>query len=347
VTRPLALLAAALVVVAAPRARAEAPEKEADALFESGKRLRDAGQYADACPRFAQSKHLAPGVGISLHLADCYEHIGRTASAWAEFREAEKLAQKLKDKRAAIAGARARALEPKLKMLIVDLLPADRTQAGVELHIDSARVPLEEWNVALAVDPGDHTVSLSAPGREPRTFRAHVDDATPVVTVRTASDGPGTAAGPAATDIASGAAESAGVPGSAPADAPGSLPPAVADAPGAAAATPTAIAVPGEGPKSVEGPKTEAPKTDWPATALVGVGFLGVGVGAALLTASGSGPQDPTGSAVSAFAFGVGGAAFVSAFVVHFVLPRGKQAAVLAAPTPVPGGAAASLYGVF
>src|SRR5260370_35084814 len=60
----------------------------AEALFADGRRPVGAGEYAAACPQFAASQKLDPGVGTSLNLADCYERLGRWASAWAEFRSA-------------------------------------------------------------------------------------------------------------------------------------------------------------------------------------------------------------------------------------------------------------------
>ena len=95
----------------------------ADVLFEEGKRLRDAGMIQEACSKFAESQALAPGVGITLHLGDCYERLGQTASAWAEFTRAEKLAADQKDSREAVAHARAVALEPKLHQATVATAP--------------------------------------------------------------------------------------------------------------------------------------------------------------------------------------------------------------------------------
>jgi hypothetical protein len=112
-------LTAALCARAAPaHAQASAPSQatvaRADALFEEGKRLRGEGDIAAACAKFGESKRLAPGVGITLHLADCYERLGHAASAWVEYREAEQLARDRGDARVEVAGRRARALEPKL-----------------------------------------------------------------------------------------------------------------------------------------------------------------------------------------------------------------------------------------
>ena len=136
--------------------------------------LRSAGQDAQACPKFAQSKRLAPGVGVTLYLADCYERTGRTASAWQEFRDGEKLARERSDKRADVAAARAAALEPKLNRLTVEP-PGGEMKAGAEVQLDGRRVPPESLNVALAVDPGDHVVTFASPGQALLTLSAHVD----------------------------------------------------------------------------------------------------------------------------------------------------------------------------
>src|SRR5258708_3956605 len=85
-------------------------EARADTLFTAAKQLRAGGQVADACPMFAESKRLAPAVGVTLYLADCYERLGRTASAWDQFRDAERLAHERGDeKRASVAHGRAQA----------------------------------------------------------------------------------------------------------------------------------------------------------------------------------------------------------------------------------------------
>src|SRR4029078_12277038 len=59
----------------------------AQSLYDEGRQLMEQGKHADACPKLEASQKLDPGPGTQFHLADCYEHIGRTASAWALFLE--------------------------------------------------------------------------------------------------------------------------------------------------------------------------------------------------------------------------------------------------------------------
>src|SRR5580692_5602780 len=86
---------------------AQAEVGKADALFNAGRSLLEAGEYSDACPKFAESQKLAPGLGVTLYLADCYERVGRTASALAEFRRAIVIAAARGDRRQSIAEERA------------------------------------------------------------------------------------------------------------------------------------------------------------------------------------------------------------------------------------------------
>src|SRR5579872_2395088 len=176
---------AVLALVLGPTGAARAQTTDvarAETLFNAAKALLDAGQYVDACTKFAESKRLAPGLGVTLYLADCYERIGRTASAWAEFRSAEGLARERSDKRVDLARARAQALEGKLDRLTVSVAPTV-PQAGLQVLRDGAVVPPEEWGVPVPVDPGDHAVVVSSPGHPARTIAAHVDANKPTATV--------------------------------------------------------------------------------------------------------------------------------------------------------------------
>jgi serine/threonine-protein kinase len=194
------ILACALAVSAAAPSTARAQSKDdiarADALFNAAKALTDAGQFTDACAKFAESKRLAPGIGVTLYLADCYEHIGRTASAWSEFRSAEGLARERNDKRADVARAHAEALEPKLDRLTIIVAPTI-PQAGLQVLRDGVAVTREELGLPSPVDPGDHAVVVSAPGHAGRTFNAHVGPEAPSATVNIDSlDDPTTAPAP-------------------------------------------------------------------------------------------------------------------------------------------------------
>lgn len=160
----VASLLASLVSLASPRIVSAEGKSQADVLFDEGTALMNAGKYADACPKLEQSVKLDPGVGGMLWLADCFERAGRTASAYNEFRAAEKLAVDTKDPkgRDKVANKRAVALEPKLSKLI--LVPPTPVPAGLEITRDGERVDISQLGASVIVDPGSHDIVVSAPG---------------------------------------------------------------------------------------------------------------------------------------------------------------------------------------
>jgi len=162
----LALLSLPLLTSARP-ARADGAQEKAAAevLFEDAQRLVAAGQYDAACPKFAESARLARGVGVMLYLADCYEHQGRTASAWIMFRDAEDIANQRGDsKRAALAHGRAATLSPQLAGLLVSV-PTDAPIPGLVVKRDGEIVGAAQYGVSIPIDPGKHTIDAAAPGK--------------------------------------------------------------------------------------------------------------------------------------------------------------------------------------
>ncbi|HYQ27045.1 MAG TPA: hypothetical protein VER04_07495, partial [Polyangiaceae bacterium] len=84
----VALLGGALLFASNP-ARAQGPagsrRVQADLLLQQARALMDSGQVAAACAKFEASETLENRLDTLLHLADCYERAGRTASAWHAF----------------------------------------------------------------------------------------------------------------------------------------------------------------------------------------------------------------------------------------------------------------------
>lgn len=163
------LLAAAVVAttITAPsvaRAR-EDDVATAEALFSEANALVAAGKYAEACPKLAESQRIEPAVGTQFNLADCYEHLGRTATAFALYVDVARIARAAgKFERERVAKARAAELEPRLAHVrIVVQKPAP----GLELKVDDSIAPREKWQAPIPVDPGDHHVVAAAPSRTP------------------------------------------------------------------------------------------------------------------------------------------------------------------------------------
>ena len=166
--RALAPLVLLLTLGAARTSLAQtsaADKATAQALFDEGKRLMDAGQVAQACPKFADSERLDPGVGTMLNLAVCYEKNGQTASAWATYKDAASAAANAGEAaREKYARDHASALEPSLaKLTVAVATPVD----GLQVRRDGEAVPAASFGLALPIDPGDHTVTASAPHYKP------------------------------------------------------------------------------------------------------------------------------------------------------------------------------------
>lgn len=170
-----ALAVCACLVSAAPRttlaAEAAEPVAQTDAqaaartLFDEGRKLMDAEDYAAACPKLAESYRLNPGGGTLLNLALCHEKVGKTATAWAEFREAERLARRdERPDRAAFATEHAGKLESVLSHLRI-VVPAGARAAGLEVRRNGVLVGEGAWGESIPVDPGEQVVEVTAPSR--------------------------------------------------------------------------------------------------------------------------------------------------------------------------------------
>jgi tetratricopeptide (TPR) repeat protein len=158
-----------LVVCTASTARAEANPAKARELFQQAKELRSAGRYDAACAKFERSLALDVGIGTEFNLADCWEHVNRTASAHELFLKVVEHATALQQQdRAAVAQQRADALAPKLTRLALDV---GTPQPNLEIRVDNHVVAPAEWADGRAIDPGSHEIRVTAPRKVPWSVR--------------------------------------------------------------------------------------------------------------------------------------------------------------------------------
>ena len=162
------LAAALLLPSAEARADASAADKAAaEVLFDQAKLLLGQGKNEEACRKFEASQKLDPGIGTALFLADCYEKIGRSASAWAMFREAAAMAKAVgQSDREQIARARAGLLESKVPKLVL-VTDAVASVSGLEIMRDGTAIPVEVGSAEVPVDPGKHVIEMRAPKKKP------------------------------------------------------------------------------------------------------------------------------------------------------------------------------------
>lgn len=232
-------LSAPAVALAQPSAQDSAV---AQSLYDQARKLAAANQYSDACPKLEESQRLDPTPVTQFWLADCYEHVGRTASAWSSFldlaAEARRNGGPKAEEREKVAKDRANAIQPKLTQLVIDV-PAAVRVTGLVVKRDGEAVHDGQWGSPVPVDPGNHTIEASAPGKQTWTKTQDVEGVGQTVTVHV----------------------------DALADAPVAPPPAAGATPSGAPATPEAT--PSSSPLKTVG------------LIVGGVGIVGLGVGTA------------------------------------------------------------------
>jgi len=173
------MLSASAAVAFAPSVHAAPTEGEdgsregarmsAEAAFVEARALMREGRYTEACPLLERGFRLDPATGTRLNLAECMSRIGRTASAWLYYREAAAMAREARQaERETFARSRARELEGRLCRLVVHA-PAD---AHVER--DGQPVAPAALGLAIPVDPGEHVVRATFPGKTPFSTRLNV-----------------------------------------------------------------------------------------------------------------------------------------------------------------------------
>lgn len=161
------ILVSAIVLFVSSTASAQGGTAIAEGLFREGKKLLDEKKFSEACPKFEESARLDPSSGVELALGICYEGLGKTASAWAAYESAISLARRdnRKDREKA-ATAKAAALEPKLAHVTFHAPDAVANLPGLQLKEDNVVIGVAGWKDA-PVDPGAHTIEVTATGKKP------------------------------------------------------------------------------------------------------------------------------------------------------------------------------------
>jgi hypothetical protein len=162
--RARAVAAAFAVVCVTSRAHAT-DEAAGRVLFDEGRRLLEAGNVAEACPKFEEGMRVLPGIGMKYNLAECYERAGKLASAWAAFLDAASMAraQNFPD-REKVCHRRAAALEPELARIVI-VVSQEANVPGLVVRRDGAEVGHGQWTTGIPIDAGEHVILAEATGR--------------------------------------------------------------------------------------------------------------------------------------------------------------------------------------
>jgi hypothetical protein len=172
--KPIARCVFLLVsVMASVATAATADVVAADELLREGKALFEQKKFAEACPKLSESNRLDPSAGTMLALAICHEAQGKTASAWAEYGDAaDRGREEGHPEIERAAGTRRDAIEPKLPRLTI--VPSTLAAATVGLYVkrDGVFVAGADLGASVPVDPGEHHLEATAPGK--RAFTADI-----------------------------------------------------------------------------------------------------------------------------------------------------------------------------
>lgn len=138
--------------------------------FEEGRVAYEKLDYATALAAFSASLELLPSPNTRLYIGRCQRELGRLASAKASLdlaaREAHDRLVTTGEKRFAAteeaAKSEAAALDARVPRLTI-VLPKEQP-TGLLVSIDGKNLPLSALSAPLELDPGKHTILVSAPG---------------------------------------------------------------------------------------------------------------------------------------------------------------------------------------
>ena len=143
----------------------------AEQRFHEGEELFESKRYAEACAAFLESQRLEPKLGTLLNVAFCHEQEGKTATAWSEYNTAAAWAlQQARSDREKFAYDRATELAKRLPRVQLEL-PAGQV---VDVEVDGHPHTGARVTSMMYLDPGDHTIRVTAPNKKPFVATLHV-----------------------------------------------------------------------------------------------------------------------------------------------------------------------------
>jgi hypothetical protein len=153
---------------------------EADQFFRQGVADMKADNCPEAIPKFLNSQQLDPSAGTLVNLATCYARLGRSASAYRSFRQAQDLAEREQSAELAERAARGLArLAPTLTKLVI--VPP-RDAVGLSLKLNGEPIAASD-TALIPLDPGENTFEASMPGRDSWRHRLLATDRSATIVV--------------------------------------------------------------------------------------------------------------------------------------------------------------------
>jgi hypothetical protein len=172
------LLAGAIVAFAMLGAHVAHAEDSALAvsLFEKGIADMNAKKFDTACPAFAESYRLDPKPGALFTLAVCESEAGRVTSAHTHYEAFLRLYSELPAPLKLKNQKRMQVAQEQVKLLAIEIptvtlaLPAQAPQ-GTRIFLDEKEIDRASLSTPNSLDPGEHVVRVSVPGRTVREMK--------------------------------------------------------------------------------------------------------------------------------------------------------------------------------
>jgi hypothetical protein len=156
----LAIFALSSVPSVAQAAPLDPEVRAARQLFADAEKDEDAARWAEALDKLRRVAQVKLTAGVHYHIALCQEHLGQLAAALDQYTSAEGQARSENAQDVLVlVGKRIEDLGPRVPRLTLRLAP-DAGDATVTL--DGARLPPAVVGTALPVDPGEHSIEVTA-----------------------------------------------------------------------------------------------------------------------------------------------------------------------------------------
>jgi hypothetical protein len=147
---------------------------QAEVLFKEGKELMGANKFAEACQRLAASYKLDPQPNTQLLQGLCYTKLGKTASAYNAFIDASSALPKGSGPQQ-YATDQAKALETQLLKVRVKFQPTIPQRVAMRFDDDAKTRDKDFADIDIALDPGEHDLFVTAPGKHDYTKHFKLD----------------------------------------------------------------------------------------------------------------------------------------------------------------------------
>lgn len=165
-----------------PKVSSENQLARAKELFSEGRRLSSEALYEQACPLFEQSLALESRPSTQFNLAECWEKLGKLASAQLLYATVAQAMHETGDTaRETVARRRAELLTARLCGLSIE--PQKKPAAGLKIFLADEQFDAARWGTVAPVDPGTYTVKATAPGKKPWSTEVEVEACPTLVSV--------------------------------------------------------------------------------------------------------------------------------------------------------------------